>query len=240
MKLAKWTRDESLAVLTMTNGENRHNLLFAQAMQQTINEILQDPAVESILLTSDDPKSFSQGVDIDWLAGRMQAGDTQAIKDFMYGMNAVFKALLLCPVPVIAAINGHAFGNGAILACACDFRFMRADRGYFCFPEVDLGIPFLPGMIAWVKKAIPYYKFQELKFSGRRVGAAELEIHHVVEKACPDQESLLREAGAFAKSFHKKRGIFGEMKKRMHHEIIQIMETEDPKYIEALFLMVSG
>lgn len=240
MNVVKWTKDESLAVLTMTNGENRQNLVFAQTMKRTLDDILRDPAVESILLTSDDPKNFSLGVDIDWLGGRMNANDTQAIKDFMYGMNAVFKALLLSPVPVIAAINGHAFGNGAILACACDFRFMRADRGYFCFPEVDLGIPFLPGMIAWVKKAIPYYKFQEMKYSGRRVGAEELARHHVVEKACADQETLMREAAAFAKTFHKKRGILGEMKKRMHHEIVHIMETEDSKYIEALFLMVAG
>jgi enoyl-CoA hydratase/carnithine racemase len=153
-------------------------------------------------------------------------------------MNEVFKALLLFPVPVIAAINGHAYGNGAIISCACDFRFMKSDRGFFCFPEIDLGIPFLPGMIEFVKKAFPYYKFQEMAFTGRRVTAAELESHHVIEKACTDQDELMKEAVAFAKSFKKKRGIFGEMKKRIHKRIIQVIDEEDRVFIDSLFLMV--
>ncbi|MFA6034469.1 MAG: enoyl-CoA hydratase/isomerase family protein, partial [Myxococcota bacterium] len=180
----------------------------------------------------------SQGVDVDWLMERFGAEDHQAIKDFMYGMNGVFKTLLLLPVPVIAAINGHAFGNGAILSCACDFRFMRADKGYFCFPEVDIGIPFLPGMIAFVKKAIPYYKFQEMKYTGRRYGAPELEKHNIIVKSCANREELMKDAVEFARTFQKKRGIFGEMKKRMHKEIIDIIDSQDKPFIEALFLFI--
>jgi len=161
------------------------------------------------------------------------------IRKFMYEMNSVFKKLLLLPVPVIAAINGHAFGNGAILSCACDFRFMKSGRGYFCFPEVDLGIPFLPGMIAFVRKAVPEYKFNEMKLTGKRVGADELAAHHIIEKACPDADAVFAESLAFARTFHKKRGIFGEHKKRMHRHIVEVIDTEDPNYIEPLNLMVA-
>ncbi len=239
MALVQWEKDETVAILTMTAGANRQNLEFGKAVKQMIDEILADKTITSLVLTSNDEKNFSQGVDLDWLMGRLGENDTQAIKDFMYAMNAVFKALLTIPIPTIAAINGHAFGNGAILACACDFRFMRSDRGYFCFPEVDLGIPFLPGMIAWVKKAIPYYKFQEMKYTGKKTGGKELEEHHVIQKACDGQEELMKETLAFAKTFQKKRGILGEMKKRMHRHIIETMEKEDPEIIEKLFLMIS-
>ena len=98
------------------------------------------------------------------------------------------------PMPVIAAMNGHTFGNGSILACSCDYRFMKADRGFFCFPEVDVNIPFLPSMLQTIRKAIPYYKLEELIFSGKRVGAKELEEHHVLVKACDDAEALMRES----------------------------------------------
>ena len=155
MAVAEWRKDGTVAVLTMTNGENRHNMVFANEMMRIMEEILADKTVTALVLTSSDEKNFSQGIDVQWLMERMAAKDMQAIKDFMYRMNDVFRTLLLYPMPVIAAINGHAFGNGAIISCACDFRFMRADRGYFCFPEVDLGIPFLPGMIAWCGRQYP-------------------------------------------------------------------------------------
>jgi enoyl-CoA hydratase/carnithine racemase len=140
--------------------------------------------------------------------------------------------------PVIAAINGHAFGNGALLACTCDFRFMRSDKGFFCFPEVDVSIPFLPGMIAFSRKAIPEYKYQEIVYTGRRITAPELEEHHIIRKACKDQEELMRESMDFAKTFEKKRGIFGELKKRMYKSIAEVLDKEDPKFIEPFFIMV--
>ena len=238
MAIVEWKKDENIAIITMNTAENRHNVMFAQAMLQALDEIEADKEINGIVLTSSDAKNFSLGVDIEWLMPRMAEKDFKAIKDFMYGMNNVFKRLLLIPMPVVAAINGHAFGNGAILSCACDFRFMRSDRGFFCFPEVDLGIPFLPGMIAFVKKAMPYYKFNKMKLTGRRVGAPELAEHHVIEKACSNVDELMKESIAFAKSFKKKRGIFGEHKKRLHKHIIEVIDKEDPEFIESLFLFI--
>ncbi|MGM0452931.1 MAG: enoyl-CoA hydratase/isomerase family protein [Thermodesulfobacteriota bacterium] len=239
MTLVTWEKSDTIARVAMTNGENRQNLDFANEMNRVLEEVKADPAVTALILTSSDPKYWSLGVDVDWIGQQMQAGANDQIKAFMYGMNAVFTQLLLYPVPVIGALNGHAFGNGAILACACDFRLMRADRGYFCFPEVDLGIPFLPGMIEMVKKAVPHCKFNELKLTGKRAGAAELQSHHVIEKVSENEQSLTEDALAFAAMFHKKRGIFAEHKKRLHRPVIEAMEIADPEYIESLFLFVN-
>ncbi|MDY0131232.1 MAG: enoyl-CoA hydratase/isomerase family protein [Desulforegulaceae bacterium] len=238
MTAVKWEKNGNVAIVTMSKGENRHNDVFAREMLKVLDEVVDDKEVKSIVLTSSDSKSWSLGIDVEWILGKFGEKDFQAIKDFMYQMNEVFKKLLLLPVPVIAAINGHAFGNGAILSCACDFRMMRKDRGYFCFPEVDLGIPFLPGMIAFVKKAFPHYKFNEMKLTGRRAGAVELEESHVLEKACENPEELLKEAIEFAKTFDKKRGIFAEHKKRLHKEIINTIDKEDPPVIESLKLFI--
>jgi len=238
MAIVEWKKAGTCAIVSMNNAENAHNLEFAKALNQAIDAVVEDKSVTSLILTSTDGKHFSTGVDVVWLLTQQAEGNIQNIKNFMYTMNDVFKKLLLIPIPTIAAINGHAFGNGSVLCCACDFRFMKSDRGYFCFPEVDLGIPFLPSMLAYIKKSIPYYKFNELCLSGRKVGAAELEVSHVIEKACVDENDLMKEALAFAQTFTKKRGIFGEHKKRLHKHIFEIMETEDPEFIEPINLMV--
>ena len=239
MALFELEKNEGVAIIKMMNGENRQNLEFAKGMIKLFDEILADNDIYSMIITSSDEKSFSQGVDIEWLMQRFEAKDFDSIKAFMYTMNNVFKRLLLMPVPVIAAINGHAFGNGAMLSCACDFRFMKKDRGYFCFPEVDINIPFLPGMIAFVRKAIPEYKFNEYKLTGKKVGAQELFEHHVIEKASDDQAALMDDALNFAKQFKKSRPIFGEHKKRMYKDIIDIIDTQDPEFIEPLNLFLS-
>lgn len=238
MAVIEWEKKESVAVILMNNGNNRQNLVFARTMNEIFDRILEDEEIFSMILTSSDEKNFSQGIDVEWLGSCFAEKDFSSIKTFMLEMNRVFKRLLTMPVPVIAAINGHAFGNGAIISCACDFRFMKADRGFFCFPEVDLGIPFLPGMIAFVRKAIPEYMFNRMKLSGDRITADELLENHVIEQAGRNQEEMMENAMSFAKGFHKKRGIFGEHKRRMHKAILETMETQDPPFIEALDLFV--
>jgi len=237
MSVLGWEKDENVAVITMTNGENRQNPVFVKEMLNVLEEIEKDTSVSAVIITSNDKKSWSQGLDLDWIMERKKENDLQAIRDFLYGINSVFKRILLYPMPVIAAINGHAAAGGAILTCSCDFRFMRSDKGFFFFPEVDIGVPFLPGMIALVKRAVPYYKFNEMLLSGKRYFAPEMEEHHIIQKACENEDVLMSETLAFAKTFNKKRGTFGEMKKRLHKEIIEVIDKEDPLFIEPLFIM---
>ncbi len=234
-----YEKQGSTAVITMANGDNRHNPDFARELMAALNAVESDTGVTAIVLASANPKTWSLGIDLDWMTGAFTTGKLDDIRKFMHDMNEIFKKLMLIPVPTIAAINGHAFGNGAIISCACDFRFMRKDRGFFCFPEVDLGIPFLPGMIAFCRKAFPEYKFIEMKLTGKKAGGSELAAHNVVLKAPENQEELMKDAMEFAATFAKKRGIFGEHKKRLSKHIIEIMDREDPPIIDSVALFIS-
>ncbi|MCD4676845.1 MAG: enoyl-CoA hydratase/isomerase family protein [Desulfobacula sp.] len=238
MATIEWEKNESVAIINMCNGPNKQNLTFVAQMNQCLDEILEDKEIFSIILTSTDEKNFCQGIDIEWLGQKMDDQDFDSMKSFLHGINGIFKRFLLMPVPVIAAINGHAFGNGAMLACTCDFRFMKKDKGFFCFPEVDISIPFLPGMIKFVRKAIPEYKFNEMILSGKRLGAQELYDSQIIVKASENKEELLKDALDFAKTFMKKRKIFGELKKRMHGDIIRVMETQDIEIIDSLAIFI--
>jgi enoyl-CoA hydratase/carnithine racemase len=114
---------------------------------------------------------------------------------------------------------------------------MRSDRGFFSFPEVDLGIPFLPGMIALLKKAIPMYKFEEMQYTGKRATAKECEEHNIVRKACHFDE-LMNEALSFAKSLQKRREVITIMKERAYWDIVHAIDVEDPPVIESGVLYV--
>ncbi len=134
-------------------------------------------------------------------------------------------------MPTIAAITGHAFAGGAIMTCCFDFRFMRSDRGFFCFPEVDLGIPFWPGMVAMVKRAIPAYKLDEMFYLGTRLTGAQCEEHRIVVKAYP-MEELVPAVVNFAGSLKKNRRYYLAQKERMNASIIRIIDEEDPAVLD--------
>ena len=226
-----YTLDKEVAVVSFNNGENRFNLDFINTFLSVIDEIEAKTDARTLVVTSSDEKIFSNGIDLDWLSGLIQAGKTDEVKQFLCRQNDMFKRVATCPMITIAAISGHAFAGGAIFACAFDFRVMRSDRGFFCFPEVDLGIPFLPGMLELLKSAIPLYKMNEMQYLGLRMTAEECEKHHVVTRAC-HKNDLINEAMAFARKFNKDRKTIGEMKRRMNRNIVAAMDNEDREYIE--------
>jgi len=232
MAAIEYELDEKVAIVTMNDGENRFNPSFLNSFMETLDEIEKETDANALVVTSSHEKIFCNGIDLDWLVPFIQKGDKETGVSFFYTMNRLFKRILLYPMPAIAAISGHAFAGGAIMSCAFDFRFMRSDRGFFCFPEVDLGIPFLPGMIALITKAIPQYKVEELHYTGKRATAEECEAHHIITKAC-HIDDLMDEVVSFAKGLNKRREIIAEMKKRMYKDIVHAFDVDDPPMIES-------
>jgi len=232
MALVDFSLAGSVAVVSMNGNENRLNPDFIKTYLDVLDRIEKEALVNALVVHSSHEKIFSNGLDLEWLGPVFQKREFGLITDFFYLVNRLYKRILLYPMITIAAINGHAFAAGAILTCAFDFRLMRSDRGYFCLPEIDLGMPFLPGMLALLKKAMPMYLLEELQYTGKRLTAAECERHHIVTKAC-HIDTLMDETLKFAKSLNKKRGIISEMKSRMYQDIIQVMDTEDGPFIES-------
>jgi len=232
MALVEYTMDENVAIVTFNNGENRFNPSFLDAVLSILDDIEQNTEANALVVKSAHEKIFSNGIDLEWLYPYVQNKDLDTCKAFFYKLNDVFKRVLMYPMPTIAAMNGHSFAGGAILSCAFDFRFMRTQRGFFCFPEVDLGIPFLPGMTALLDKAIPKYKMIEMQLTGARLPAEECEKHNIIVKACP-VENLLNEAVTFAKAQNKRRVVVLELKKVLYKSIVYTLDEEDPPLIES-------
>ena len=221
-----------VAVVTLNEGENRLNLDFLENFLTALDEVEKKTDANVLVVRGAHDKIFSNGIDLEWLMPIMQKNDTATAKKFIETMMALFRKITLYPMPTIVAMTGHAFAGGAIMCCYFDFRFMRSDRGFMCFPEVDLGIPFLPGMMTAMKKAIPRDKLDEMVLTGKRVTAQELADHHVITKAC-HIDQLMDEVMNFAKQQNKRRPVVDLIKAEMNKEIIYAIDHDDKPIIES-------
>lgn len=224
--------DEHVAVLTLNEGENRFNPDFLNKFLNALDHVEKETSAGILVVTGANDKIFSNGIDLEWLLPVMQKNEVETSKKFFAQMMFLFKRVLLFPMPTIVALSGHAFAGGAILSCYFDFRFMRSDRGFLCFPEVDLGIPFLPGMLAAMKKAIPRDVLDAMVITGKRMTAKECEQYRIITRACPI-EKLMEEALAFAKTLNKKRSTVAAMKLDLNKDILYALEHEDQPVIES-------
>jgi len=215
--------DENVAILSMNNGENRFNLAFCNALLKALDEIEKNASVNALVVKSGDAKIWCNGMDLDWLVPAITRKDPD-LENFFNTQDRVYRRFVFFPMITVAALTGHAFAGGAILACSFDFRFMRSDRGFLCFPEVDLNIPFLPYMDALIKRTLPMHLVMEGELTGKRYTAAELEKCGAVRKACASADDTVKEAVAWAKTLNKGRGIVGEMKKVMNAGIGNLMD----------------
>ncbi len=232
MNLVDYAVQEHVATVTLNSGENRFNPDFLNSFLGTLDEIEASTDATTLIVTSSHEKIFSNGIDLEWLIPVLQNKELRRAKEFFYLLNRMFKRIVTYPLITIAAISGHAFAGGAIMCCAFDFRFMRSDRGFFCFPEVDLGIPFLPGMNALLTKAMPMYMVEYMQYTGVRLTADQCVDHHIVHKSC-QMETLLEETTAFGLAINKRRSVVAEMKRRLNAPIVHAIDIDDVPYIES-------
>ncbi|MGY6501792.1 MAG: enoyl-CoA hydratase/isomerase family protein [Acidimicrobiales bacterium] len=185
---------DGVSVLTMRSGENRLNMDSVTALGDALAEAAVSGAP---LVVTGEGKFFSNGLDLEWLQGDGQAHGP----DMLARLYVLLADLVVFPGVTVAAINGHAFGGGVMIAGACDFRLMRADRGYFCFPEVDLGMAMSDQFDALIKAKYPSGALWRALVTGHRYGGEEASEAGLVDGFSTEDKLLDRAielAGAHA------------------------------------------
>lgn len=125
---------------TVPESENVFSPAFLDALDVALEQV-EDSEGPAALVTTGSGKFYSNGLDLG-----IVTGDPAGLPAYVTRAQRVFARVLRLEMPTVAAINGHAFGAGAMLALSHDHRVMRADRGFWNLPEARLGMTFPAGM----------------------------------------------------------------------------------------------
>lgn len=177
-------RDGNVFVLNLGDGENLFNPDWVGAVNAALDEVEAAPSPRALVITASG-KIWSNGLDLEWFGANVEK-----VPAFIPELHGLYARALEFPAPTIAAIQGHCFAAGAMLAVAFDERIMREDRGYFCFPEVDIRLPFTPGMDALIKARLKPQVAYESMLTGRRYGGGEAVAAEIVQAAVPEDQVL--------------------------------------------------
>lgn len=189
-------RVDTVAIVTM----NRPSALNAFDTEQltrllaVFRELAEDQALRCVVFTGTGDKAFAAGADIKEMVAMSR---NEALRFGQLG-HAVGTAIESFPRPVIAAVNGYAFGGGCEMALACDIR-LASENAQFAQPEVSLGIPPGWGGTQRLPRLVGLGVASELIFTGRRVKADEALRIGLVNAVYP-ADRLLPEATVMARA----------------------------------------
>ena len=175
--------EDGVMVVTL----NRPEVLNAmnKAMMQDLRDLFTALYVESdqarvVVVTGAGERGFCPGADL-----KERDGMTDAVWRRQHAIVEQFiRAMFVCPVPVIAAVNGVAMGGGAEIALACDFIY-AADHARFAFPEVTRGI--MPGAAGPqnLPRAVGVRRAKEIILTGKPFSAQEAHEWGMVNRVLP-------------------------------------------------------
>jgi enoyl-CoA hydratase len=190
-------RADGIFVVTINRpaAANALNTVLGRELLALFSEIIADPdAVRTVVLTGSGERAFCAGAD---LKERLGMTDAQWNAQH-YVFERMIKAILECPVPVIAAVNGAAFGGGCELALGCDFIY-ASRTARFALPEVTLGIMPGAGGTQNLPRALGARRAKELIYCGRPFSAEEAHGWGLVNRLC-EPADLLPETLAVAQT----------------------------------------
>ena len=190
MEHIKIESDEGLLVVRMSRGKaNALNGAMVEELNAAIEQAGAGESVRGVVLASDRAKFFSGGFDVTEVFGY----DREKMTEFFGRFIDLYEGMLRLPKPVVAAVSGHAFAGGAVLALASDARVMAEGEFGFALNEINIGLALPPGMIRMAAVAVGTLKARELVLEGKTFTPAyALEAGLAGELAAP--ESVLERA----------------------------------------------
>jgi len=207
-------------VLRMDAGENRFGGDLIRQWNERLDEAEAAPGPKA-LVTTGTGKFYSNGLDLDY----MRSGEVEPAS-YLRSVLAIMERVLIFPAITVSAMNGHAFGAGAQIALAHDYRIMRKDRGYFCMPEIDMGMALHPGMTALIQARLPVQTAHEVIATGTRY-PADLALDRRIVDGVEDETEVVSRAVEMASNLASKADpVMSRLKREMYPQVISALRGE--------------
>src|SRR5215203_45420 len=178
---------EGIAVITMNRPQalNAFNSEQLDRLGAAFHALSQDRSVRVVILTGAGDRAFAAGADIKEMVNLTPAAGLA----FGRKGQALTSAIERLPQPVIAAVNGYAFGGGCELAIACDIR-LASDNARFGLSETSLSIIPAAGGTQRLARLVGKGRALEMILTGRTIGAEEALNIGLVSRVVPQAELM--------------------------------------------------
>ena len=186
--IAAERRDNHVLVVTLNRPEaaNALNTQMGLDLMEVFEQLTLDiEGLRAVVLTGRGTKAFCAGGDLKQRNGMTdEAWQAQHLV-----FERMLRAILACPIPVIAAVNGAAYGGGCEIAAATDFVY-ASTNARFALTEVTLGIMPGAGGTQNLARAVGERRAKELILSGLPFSAVEAESWGLVNRVLPPEDLL--------------------------------------------------
>jgi enoyl-CoA hydratase / 3-hydroxyacyl-CoA dehydrogenase len=222
-------KEPPLAWVTL-NRPHRHNTITPKMMDEleaVSSDLAKDGAVRVVVISGEGGKAFSAGADLTAFEF------TSPVKAFAASrrMFEVFSLFERMPKPVIAAINGYAFGGGCELALACDFR-LASESSQIGLTETSLGIIPGAGGTQRLLRLVGPSKAKEMIFLGERLSAQDALKAGLLDRVFAN-EGFQAEVDGFARRLAKRAPVSLKLAKYAINLAQQVTSADAAQLFEA-------
>lgn len=173
--------------------------------------------------------SFSAGLDLK----RILDGGEPYVRTLLAAVRRTMSRLFTFPLPVVAAINGHAIAGGCVLACACDYRVMADGKSKIGFPAFRVRMPYPSLGMEILQYVAPLAQLEELVYGGKLYSPEQARgLGLVNEVAVPDR--LLQRAWDVAERLAAAQPLTFSLNKSREREPVLELAARDPAQEEAV------
>jgi Delta3-Delta2-enoyl-CoA isomerase len=218
-EMATLERRGSLFILNLGETENRFNFETIAHLVSLLDQVGAAPG-DKALVTVASGKFWSNGLDLDWMiANKIE------LAELVVAVQELFARVLEAAYPTVAVIQGHCYAAGGMLALAHDARFMREDRGFMCFPEVNIGMPFTSGMEALLSAKLTPQTAHQAMVLGRRFTPPEAAVAGMIDATLAEDELLDRSLEYATSLLGKSPTVIQAIKKQLYAPTLALLRT---------------